>query len=122
MPEPVEAYDMLPIAPNPAAEDVKQEVVQKVKEGVAAGGAHIGDALDGIGDLVEAGVDVIGSDVAAEAASAALEVGGEVVGGALEALGSGFEVVGGCAEGCSLVVAVVVLLAAAGSALALGLF
>jgi hypothetical protein len=59
---------------------------------------------------------------AAELASAAVEVSGEVVGGALEALGSGFEIAGGCAEGCSLMIAVVLLLAAAGSALAFGLF
>jgi hypothetical protein len=41
-----------------------------------------------------------------------------VVSGALEALGSGAEVLGGCVEGCSFLIAVVLLLATAGSLLA----
>jgi hypothetical protein len=103
---------------NPAVEEVKQEAA---RQAAASTGADWIDA----GDAVEAAVDIVGavatSDAAAELASAAVEVSGEVVSGALEALGSGFEIAGGCAEGCSLMIAVVLLLAAAGSALAFGL-
>ena len=121
MSDPVDSFGMQPITPNPlppemnsAAEEVKRQTL----ENAGQGGAGIGDALDVVGEIGGALV----SDTAVEVASAAVEVGGEVVGGAMEALGSGFDVLGGCAEGCSLMIAVVLLLATAGTALAFGLF
>jgi hypothetical protein len=108
----------MPPGMNPGAEEAKQEVVRQT-----TGGGNID--LGGAADVAEVVADVAGavvSEGAAEAASAALEVGGEVLGGAMEALGSGFEVVGGCAEGCSIMIAVIILLAAASTALAFGLF
>jgi hypothetical protein len=107
---------------DPAAEEVKREVIEKVKENAGGGLAGGGEGVEAVVDIVGGAVEVIASDAAVEVTSAALEVGGEVVGGAMEALGSGVELLGGCAEGCSLIVAIVVLLAAAGSAMAFGLF
>jgi hypothetical protein len=123
MPDPSEIYSMQPMTPNPlppgmnpAEEAVKQETARQVQAAASgAGNVDLGD----LADVAEGVVDLVGAVVDS---SAAADVGAEVVGGALEALGSGFEVVGGCAEGCSLMIAVVVLLAAAGSALAYGLF
>jgi hypothetical protein len=118
-------YEMQPITSNSLPPEMDL-AVEEVKQEAARQGACTGaDWIDG-GDAVEAAVEIVGavvtSDAAAEVASAAIDVGGEVVGGAMEALGSGFEIAGGCAEGCSLMIAVVLLLAAAGSALAFGLF
>jgi hypothetical protein len=112
----------LPPAALPLSESMSEEVKHEVARRASdAGGAD----LSALGDVAELVVDVVGTGAAEtgiEAAAAALEVGGEVVGGALEALGSGLEVAGGCAEGCSLIIAAVVLLAATGGVLALGVF
>ena len=118
MSEPIETFSMQPITPNPLPPEMSREVDEQVRAKAAEGVFGVGDVLDGVGDVLEG----VTSDAAVEVASAAIDVGGEVVGGAMEALGSGFEVVGGCAEGCSLLIAVAALLAAAGSAVALGLF
>jgi hypothetical protein len=96
----------LPPGPDPAREELKQQLADKVDS------SNLGDVLGGAGDLAEV---VLDSEVVTTAASAAAEVSGEVVGTALEGLGSGFEVVGGCAEGCSLMLVVAALLATAGA-------
>src|SRR4051812_12488530 len=100
-------HDMPPLSDNPIVEEAKRKV--------AAGEVNVGDVLNGIGALVE------GAPVAVDAVASA----GEVLGGAMEGLGSGFEVAGGCLEGlsgCSMVLAIVVLTATAGAALAFGPF
>src|SRR5262245_14038077 len=56
------------------------------------------DALSGIADVGEVGGDIVEA-VAEGTVSSALEASGEVLSGALEALSSGGEVLGGCAEG-----------------------
>jgi hypothetical protein len=110
-------YPDLP--PAAGAEEVNQQAAEELRKAAAAnGGLGVGDALDGIAEVGGAVLD----EGAGEMAVAAVEVGGEVVGGAMEALGSGLELAGGCAEGCSLMVALVILLATAGTALALGWF
>ena len=88
-------------------EETKQQAVEEVRK--AAEGVNWADVAEGVGDVV--------GEVVAEGG---LEVAGEVVGGAMEALGSGMELAGGCAEGCSLMVAFVLVLATAGTALAMG--
>lgn len=115
MPAPPDPYKMLPPeglppAVGPEAEQAKQAAAREA--GNAGSG---GSALEGVADLAEAGLE-LGSVVV----DAAADVGGEVLGGALEAVGSGAEVLGGCAEGCSAAVAFLIVLAAAGAALAAG--
>jgi hypothetical protein len=116
MPEPIEPNSMLPITPNPPPD--LSPVADELRASTGGGPTGVGNVLDVVGVVLEG----VTSDAGADVASAAIEVGGEVLGGAMEALGSGFEVVGGCAEGCSLMIALVLLLAAAGSAMAFGLF
>jgi hypothetical protein len=120
MSEPGESYKMQPITPNPLPEmnSAAEEAKRQTLESAGQGAPGVVDALEVVGEIGT----VVFSETAVEVASAAVEVGGEVVGGAMEALGSGFEVLGGCAEGCSLMIAVVLLLTTAGTALAFGLF
>jgi hypothetical protein len=91
--------------------------VEEVRRAAAENAPNLDGLVEVVGGVAEAAASVV--DVGDVVVSAA-EVGGEVVGGALEAVGSGLELAGGCAEGCSIMIAVVVLLATAGTALALG--
>jgi hypothetical protein len=97
-----------PPLPEPDEQTQQQAVeeLRKAAEGVDWGTA-IGGIADGVGEVIAEG---------------GVEVAGEVIGGAMEALGTGAELAGGCAEGCSVMVAFVVVLATAGTAMAMGWF
>jgi hypothetical protein len=113
-----------PAGLDPAQQQVQDEMAEQTRR-AASSGPGLGDAadvLEGVADIAGSVVAEGAVEVAATAAGAAAEVGGEVLGGAFEALGSGLEVAGGCAEGCSFVIAVVVLLGVAGAALAYAVF
>jgi hypothetical protein len=92
----------------------QEQAAEEVRKAASNTSVDVGDVLDGIAEVG----GVVLDDGVAEVASAAVEVGGEVIGGAMEALGGGLELAGGCAEGCSLMVAFVIILATAGTALA----
>jgi hypothetical protein len=94
--------DQPPLPPE-IPEETKQQAVEELRK--AAEGVDWGTAIGGIADL--------GGEVIAEG-------GVEVIGGAMEALGTGAELAGGCAEGCSVMVAFVIVLATAGTATAMG--
>jgi hypothetical protein len=98
---------------DPIAQQQREQAVEETRKAAEASGVSAVDALDGV-------AEVAGNLIDADVVSSAAEVGGEVVSGAMEALGSGLEVAGGCAEGCSVMIAVVILLATAGTALAMG--
>lgn len=99
----------VPIEVDPALQEQAAEELRK-----AANTPGVVDIAETVGEIAG---DVV-AEGGIEAAAAVVEVGGEVVGGALEALGSGFEVAGGCAEGCGSLAAIVIVLAMAGSAMA----
>jgi hypothetical protein len=114
MSEMSDTYGLLPDdppaeVPLPPGADPADAVQQEAgRQAAGAVGDVVGGVLDGVGGVV----DVV------ELGAAAVEVSGSVVSGALEALGSGTEVLGGCLEGCSFLLAVVVLLGTACSLLA----
>jgi hypothetical protein len=90
-------------------EETKQQAVENLRK--AAEGVEWAPAIEAIAD--------VGGEAIAEGG---IEVAGEVIGGAMEALGGGMELAGGCAEGCSVMAAFVIVLATAGTALAIGWF
>ena len=126
MPEPMDPNNLPPgdpmaTLPPPVADPTQpaqQEVVEHARR--AAGGSldvgDLGDVAEGVVDVAAGVMDAVDSDTVA----GVVEVGASVVTGAFDALGSGGEVLGGCAEGCSVMIAFAVLLAGAGTALACG--
>jgi hypothetical protein len=122
MSDPIERPSLPPgAAPDPAA-PVPQEVAEEARRSAAASvdaGAVLAGTLD-VAEVAGGVVGVVADAVGEDAAAAVVEVGASVVGGAFEALGSGGELLGGCAEGCSFVLAFVLVLATAGALLAYG--
>jgi hypothetical protein len=97
--------------------EARERAAEQARQAGNWGGPNID--LSGAGELLEAGAEVAGTaEVGAEVLSGAFEAlssGGEVLGGVLEGLG-------GCASGCSTMIALAVLLASAGAVLAASLW
>ena len=122
MPEPL---DPIPIQSlDPVLDPLHQQLADEVARKASQGGGTFSGLVDGgeiVGDVLEAAVS--SADVAGtvfETVGSAAEVSGHVLSGALDVLGSAGDLAGcldGC-SGCSTVIAFIVLLAAAGSAMA----
>ena len=114
MPKYIDTFPMQPLDPggDPMQQHVAHEVARKASDG-GVNGAQI------VGDVVNAAVsslDVAG--VVFETVGSAAEVSGHVLSGAFDALGSAGDLAGcldGC-SGCSVAIAFVVALVAAGAA------
>lgn len=103
-------FENLPPQAIPPVDDAAEQA-RREAAGQAAGGADLSGLADVAADVGQAAFN--GADLLASAA----DVGGEVVGGALEAVGGLGDALSGCG-GCSLAVALVIVLATAGVALA----
>ena len=113
MPEPFES-----LGPHPTQQHLADEAARKASQG--GGFEGIVDGAEIVGDLVAAAVTSDAAGTVFETVASAAEVSGHVLSGAFDALGSVGELAGcldGC-SGCSAVIAFVIVLAAAGSALA----
>lgn len=117
MPSPFEDTD-------PLKRQLADEAARKASHG---GGGTFKGIVDGgeiVGDLVAVAVCSDAAGAVVETVASAAEVSGHVLSGALEVLGSAGDLAGcldGC-SGCSTVIAFVIALAAAGSALAGSVF